>query len=202
MKSTNIETQFKKRLVETEAFLEGHFLLSGQLHSKQYIQCQKLLQHWDHISWVCEQLSDQIYGNTNIAIDVVIGPAQGGTLLSCVLASFLRARGLFAERENGTLQLRRGQEVDSGDNVLIVDDVFTTGRSFIETKQLVEGYGGNVVGLACLVDRRSHNPLDLGELPLFSLLSLNIETFSPEGCPLCDQDVPLVKPGSRKEINK
>ena len=111
------------------------------------------------------------------------------------LARALGVRGMFAERDNGRMCLRRGFEVSPGERVLIAEDVVTTGRSSLEVAEVVRAAGGNPVGIACLVDRRP----DATEpkLPVISLLRIELETFSPEECPLCREGVPLVKPGSR-----
>jgi orotate phosphoribosyltransferase len=203
MKLTDIGTQFKEQLIETNALLEGHFVLSSGLHSDRYVQCTKYLQYPDYTSWAAKSLADLITANVASykGIDIVIGPAYGGIILSHALASFVGVRALFAERVDGILQLRRGQQIEENERVLIVDDVLTTGKSFVETKALVDSYNAQVSGFACLVDRREQ-VVDICNAPTTSLLSLKVATFSPENCPLCDKQTPLIKPGSRKELNK
>jgi len=177
----------------TGAVLKGHFLLSSGLHSPVYIQCAKLLQHPDLAERVCRALAEKVRGLG--PVQAVVGPALGGIVVAYELARALGVRGMFAERDDGRMCLRRGFEVSPGERVLIAEDVVTTGRSSLEVAEVVRAAGGNPVGIACLVDRRP----DATEpkLPVISLLRIELETFSPEECPLCREGVPLVKPGSR-----
>jgi len=177
----------------TGAVLKGHFLLSSGLHSPVYIQCAKLLQHPDLAERVCRTLAEKVRGLG--PVQAVVGPALGGIVVAYELARALGVRGMFAERDNGRMCLRRGFEVSPGERVLIAEDVVTTGRSSLEVAEVVRAAGGNPVGIACLVDRRP----DATEpkLPVISLLRIELETFSPEECPLCREGIPLVKPGSR-----
>lgn len=186
------EAEFLRLLWETGALLEGHFLLSSGLHSSRYIQCAKLLQHPKLAGRVGAALAEKanIFG----PVEAVVGPAIGGIIVAHELARALGARGMFTERERGKMSLRRGFQVESGERVLIAEDVVTTGRSSAEVARVVEAQGGQVVGIACLVDRRG-----AGELlfPCISLIKMEIETYPPDACPLCQQGLPLQKPGSR-----
>ena len=177
----------------TGAILEGHFILSSGLHSPKYIQCARLLQHPNLATRACRALAERIPALGKP--DVVIGPALGGVIVAYELARALGVRRMFTERKEGKMALRRGFEIAPGEDVLIAEDVVTTGRSSLEVAEVVRAAGGNPVGIACLVDRRP----DATEpkLPVISLLRIELETFSPEECPLCREGVPLVKPGSR-----
>ncbi|MCD5408966.1 orotate phosphoribosyltransferase [Candidatus Bipolaricaulota bacterium] len=186
------EAEFLELLKGTGALLEGHFLLSSGLHSPRYVQCARLLQHPELAARACRALAER--AGCLGPVDAVIGPALGGIIVAHELARALGVRGMFAEREEGRMALRRGFGVAPGERVLIAEDVVTTGRSSLEVAELVAALGGTVVGTACLADRRVG-----GELPftLVSLVRLEIETYPPEDCPLCRQGVPLEKPGSR-----
>lgn len=179
-------------LREAGALLEGHFLLSSGLHSPRYIQCARLLQHPALAERACGALAEKVRALG--AVDAVVGPALGGIIVAYELARALGVRGLFAEREQGRMTLRRGFRIAPGERVLIAEDVVTTGRSSLEVAAVVDACGGNVVGVACLVDRRAQDDLTL---PLVSLVKMAIETHPPETCPLCRRGLPLVKPGSR-----
>jgi len=179
-------------LRESGALLEGHFLLSSGLHSPRYIQCARLLQHPTLAEQACRALADKVRALG--AVDVVVGPALGGIVVAYELGRALGVRGLFTEREQGEMTLRRGFQIVPGERALIAEDVVTTGRSSLEVAAVVSACGGSVVGAACLVDRRSEDGL---ALPLVSLAKMAIETHPPEACPLCRGGVPLVKPGSR-----
>lgn len=186
-----------KILTETQALLSGHFELSSGLHSSQYIQCAKALQHGDIVSELCFSLAGKC-DRGDISIEVVIGPALGAITLAYEVAQhLLNARALFTEREKGKMTLRRGFEIQEGENVLVVEDVLTTGGSVKEVMEVVHAHGGNVVGVGALVDR-SDGKLDLG-VPVHALLKISVEKYPPEDCPLCKQGIPLVKPGSKRQ---
>ena len=109
-------------------------------------------------------------------------------------------RALFCEREEGKVKLRRGFEIGKGRKVVIVEDVITTGGSVKEIVEIVKGIGGEVEGIGTIVDRSKpslSDDLATQNLPLKSLLRINIETYSPEECPICKKGIPLEKPGSR-----
>jgi orotate phosphoribosyltransferase len=179
---------------ETEALLEGHFLLTSGLHSSQYFQCAKVLQYPQHAEKLCRGIAEHFRtGN----IEAVISPALGGIIVGQEVARQLGARSIFAERAAGILQLRRGFEIKAGERVLACEDVVTTGGSIGEVVKIARRNGGSIVGAACIVDRSSGKPgSDLGA-ELFSVLRMDVVTYKPEECPLCQQNKPLVKPGSR-----
>ncbi|HHV72223.1 MAG TPA: orotate phosphoribosyltransferase [Clostridia bacterium] len=182
---------------ETGVLQEGHFLLTSGLHSAYYLQCAQVLQYPEYTEELCRGIVEA-FKDANI--DLVIGPALGGVLLSYEVGKQLKIRSIFAEREAGKMTLRRGFKIDPGQKVLVVEDVITTGGSVKEVIDLVEQSGGEVVGVGLLVDR-SGGKVDFG-VPTHALIKLDIETYSPETCPLCKQGaIPAIKPGSRN-INK
>ena len=126
---------------------------------------------------------------------VVLSPALGGIVIGHEVARALGVRGLFAERQEGALTLRRGFVLTSADRVLVVEDVLTTGGSTRETAAVAEAAGAQVVGAAAIVDR-GRDPARLN-LPLQSLVQLDVPTYDPAACPLCAEGQPVVKPGSR-----
>jgi orotate phosphoribosyltransferase len=179
---------------ETEALLEGHFLLTSGLHSPQYFQCAKVLQHPQHAEKLCQEIAEHFRAEN---IEVVISPALGGIIVGQEVARQLGARSIFAERAGGILQLRRGFEIKGGELVLACEDVVTTGGSIGEVVKIARRNGGSIVGTACIVDRSGGKTgTDLGE-ELFSVFRMDVVTYKPEECPLCQQNKPLVKPGSR-----
>ncbi|MCD6093718.1 MAG: orotate phosphoribosyltransferase [Candidatus Omnitrophica bacterium] len=175
------------------ALLEGHFELSSGLHSNKYLQCALVLQYPKYAFLLAEALAQRF---SQQKIDVVIGPALGGIIIAYEVAKFLNARALFAEREQGKMALRRGFEINEGEKVLIIEDVITTGGSVKELIDLLRERKGEVAGLGAIVDRRPQ-PSDKQSFQYEYLLKLRIKTFSPSDCPLCKQNIPLVKPGSK-----
>jgi len=179
-------------LKKTGAILDGHFLLSSGMHSDGYIQCARILQYPSYATQVIKLIADKV---RHLEIDLVVGPALGGIIVAYELGRQLDKKAMFAERKEGIMQLRRGFIIKPGEKVLITEDVVTTGKSTMEVRELVEKRGAEVIGVACIVDRRSKE-YSL-PLPLYSALPMNIKTYSPEECPLCRRGVPLENPGSR-----
>ncbi|MEG1257056.1 orotate phosphoribosyltransferase [Clostridium sp.] len=179
-------------LVECEALLEGHFLLSSGKHSNRYCQCAKLLQHPDKAAEVLSVVTEQV---KDLDVDMLVGPAMGGIIVAYELARQLGKPGIFTERKNEVMTLTRGFEIKKGQRVLITEDVVTTGKSTMEVVKILTELGAEVIGVCCLVDRRIEN-CEL-TLPLYSACKLNIESFAKEECPLCKENIPYIKPGSR-----
>lgn len=177
-------------LKETEALLEGHFLLSSGKHSGHYVQCAKLLQYPDKANEVLSITAKKI---KDIDFDVIVGPAMGGIIVAYELGRQLNKKAIFTERVNGEMMLRRGFEIKPGQKVIISEDVVTTGKSSKETIDVIKSFGGEVVGIACIADRSTG---DIG-YPIYSAIKLQIETYDSDECPLCKQGIPFVKPGSR-----
>lgn len=177
---------------EKHALLTGHFKLSSGLHSQNYLQCALILQYPD----IAEKLAKEIAKKfSKEKIDFVIGPALGGVTLAYEVARALRVRGLFAERQDGAMTLRRGFTINKGEKALVVEDVITTGGSTKEVIKLVKGAGGIVVGVASVIDRSSE-PVDF-EAPFVSLARIKVETYKEADCPFCKLNIPITKPGSR-----
>jgi orotate phosphoribosyltransferase len=175
------------------ALLSGHFKLSSGLHSGKYLQCALILQHPDAAGKLAAALARKF---SKERIDVVIGPALGGITLAYELARSLGVRGIFAEREDGAMTLRRGFSVKKGERALVAEDVVTTGGSTKEVIDIVKRSGGIVSGVAAIVDRSS-GEMDFGA-PFRYLARMQIETFKEDSCPLCRSGSSAVKPGSRK----
>jgi orotate phosphoribosyltransferase len=176
----------------TGALLRGHFRLTSGLHSDTYLQSALVLQRPDDAARLGQALAARFRW---VAIDVVVAPALGGILVAHEVARALGVRGLFTEREDGRMTLRRGFRIGPGERCLVVEDVVTTGGSTREVMAAVEALGGVVAGVGALVDR-SGGKADLPE-PRAALLTLEVPSYRPEDCPLCRAGVPVVKPGSR-----
>jgi orotate phosphoribosyltransferase len=169
--------------------LNGHFELSSGLHSNEYFQCAKLLQHPE----IAEQVAINLAKEIDFEPDLIVGPALGGIIIAYELGRALKKRAIFAERKDGILCFRRGFQIDSNERVLIVEDVITTAKSALETAKIIEEAGGIVSGYACIVDR-SNNKTGLS---IKSLLQTTPQIYEPDNCPLCNDGIPVYKPGSR-----
>jgi len=177
---------------KTNALLKGHFKLSSGLHSAQYLQCARVLRYPEYAEKLCKLLAEKFI---SAKPDSVIAPALGGILVSYEVARALKIKSLFMERVNGKMTLRRGFKISKNDKILIVEDVITTGLSTREVIEAVNSFGSTIVGVGCLVDR-SGGKVDFGAR-FENLIKLDIPTFKPENCPLCKDNTPLTKPGSR-----
>ena len=190
MNENDVLKIFKKE----KAYLTGHFLLSSGLHSPNYMQCALVLQK----PWVAQKLCQALAKKLkDYEIDAVIGPALGGMLVSYEMGRVLKVRSLFAERVEGSFALRRGFYIKKNEKLLLVEDVVTTGKSIYEVIDLVQGLGAKIQAVASLVDRSSGGAIFAQDFK--PLLKIQIKTYRPSECPLCQQKkIPLTKPGSRE----
>jgi orotate phosphoribosyltransferase len=175
------------------AVLKGHFLLASGLHSPVYWEKFQVLQYPQYTQELCRLIADHFRDQN---IQVVAGPTTGGVILAFEVAKQLNVRGIFAEKKEGSSgrAFRRGFTIASGERVLLVDDILTTGGSVQEMIGAVNQFQGNIVGIGVLVDR-SDKPVNFG-IPLFSCVRSATITYRPEECPLCAAHIPLVKRGS------
>ena len=178
-------------LKQTDALLEGHFLLSSGKHSNRYVQCARILRYPDKAEAILKPVAEKL---KEMKIDLLVGPAMGGILVAYELGRQLGIEAIFTERVDNIMALRRGFEVSEGMNIVICEDVVTTGKSSMEVKALLEPLGAKVIAIASIIDRTNEEL----ELPLISSLRVEIDTFDADDCPLCKQGTPVVKPGSRK----
>jgi len=188
-------------LRESGAMLEGHFLLSSGRHSDRYFQCAKLLQYPDKAQNALEQAAQKIRSdikNGKLKVDIAAGPAMGGIIAAWELARQLEIPAIFTERDDtGAMALRRGFELLQGQNVLIVEDVVTTGKSYMECAAALTASGAVIAGLACVVDRRAQGAPEV-PWPFYPAVKLDAGNWDVSECELCKKGIPAVKPGSRK----
>lgn len=174
------------------ALLEGHFRLSSGLHSPGYLQCALVLQHPHEAETLGAALGNLV---RELGVQTVLSPALGGIVIGQEVGRALGVRAIFAERQDGTLTLRRGFTLEPGEKVLVVEDVVTTGGSTRETMDVARAAGATVVGACAIVDRSGGKQgLDV---PFHALLPMDVKAYKEEECPLCKQGLPVVKPGSR-----
>jgi orotate phosphoribosyltransferase len=198
MNSDQILAQFK----ETDALLEGHFVLSSGLHSPKYLQCALALQYPADAAKFGRAIADAFVGTGSgsdrppLNIDTVASPAIGGLVIGYAVAQALNVRFIWTEREDGVMTLRRGFSLKEGERILVVEDVITTGGSTRECIEALEKNGATVIGAASIIDR-SNGEADVG-VPRIALVSLDVPSYQPEACPLCESGSVAYKPGSRK----
>ena len=183
-----------KILKETNALLEGHFILSSGLHSKQYVQCAKLLSYPKKAEAICSSLCEKIKEEFN-KIDIILSPAIGGIVVGYEVGRQLDIETIFAERLDEQLKLRRGFKITENSNVLIVEDVITTGKSALECSELIKANKSKLIGYACIIDRS--NSKSLIKDKIVSQIKLKIDTYKHKELPDDLKKIQPTKPGSR-----
>ena len=178
---------------QTDALLEGHFILSSGLHSPKYLQCALALQLPSDAAKFGEAIAEY-FKDSNI--ETVASPAIGGLIIGFAVAQALNVRFIWTERQNGEMTVRRGFSVKENERILVVEDVITTGGSTRECIVALEKNGAKVTNAASIIDR-SGGAADVG-VPRISLVEMEVASYKPEDCPLCLQGEIAVKPGSRK----
>ena len=184
-----------KILKETNALLDGHFILSSGLHSSQYIQCAQLLSKPYKSANFCKSLAEKISVEFK-EIDLILSPAMGGIIVGYEIGKLLNKETIFSERVRGEFKLRRDFKISKNSKVLIVEDVITTGKSSIECSKLVEIAKAEIVGFACLIDRTKGNSLI--DKKIVSQIEINIPTYKEDALPENLISITAIKPGSRE----
>jgi orotate phosphoribosyltransferase len=177
---------------KTNALLSGHFRLTSGLHSGEYFQCALVLQYPEYCALLAEKIVNH-FGNRNI--DTVISPAIGGIVVGQEVGRQLNVRTIFAERKDGKMQIRRGFSLAPKEKVLVCEDVVTTGGSVAEVIDLVNKSGAEVAGVGFIVDR-SNGRINF-KVDQYAVVQLETMAYPENECPLCKNNVPIQKPGSR-----
>jgi len=188
--------QVLEHFKQTNALLEGHFVLSSGLHSAKYLQCALALQYPIDAAKFGQAIAEKFPGEQ---FDTVASPAIGGLIIGFAVAQVLNVRFVWTERENGVMTLRRGFSVKENEKILVVEDVITTGGSTRECIETLKTRGAKVLAAASIIDR-SNGKADVG-VPRIALASLEVTSYKPENCPMCEQGEIAIKPGSRKISN-
>lgn len=185
------QEEVRALLVQTGAIMDGHFLLTSGLHSPHYVEKFNVLQHPEYTAQLCAAMAEK-FKDANI--ETVVGPVTGGILLAHETGKSLGTRAIFTERVDGKMTFRRGFSLREGERVLIVEDIVTTGGSIKEVIDVVKAAGAVPVAVSMLVDR-SGGKANFGDVPSTALLTMEVETYTPESCPLCAKGIPMTKRG-------
>jgi orotate phosphoribosyltransferase len=173
-------------LRDAGAMLDGHFQLASGRHSAIYVEKFRLLEQPVQTEALCRMIAEWA---RPLDPQLVAGPTTGGIIMSYEVARLLGVRGIFAESANGHREFERGFTIAPGERVLVVDDVLTTGGSVRDVVDAVRAAGGKVLGVAVLIDRTG-GTADFG-VQFFACLTLDIDSYEPEQCPLCAKGVLL-----------
>ncbi len=177
-------------LLDTGAILEGHFLLTSGRHSNKYVEKFRLIEQPKSLDFVCSSMAD-LYKNKQV--NVVLGAAVGGILISGGVGQKLNVKHIFTERVNGVMELRRGFSLDENSRVLIVEDIVTTGGSIFELIEIVKNYNAELVGITSILDRNKE-PVDFG-FSYKPLVQYPVDSWSSENVPDWLKKIPITKPG-------
>ena len=177
-------------LKNTGAILEGHFLLTSGLHSNKYIEKFRLIENPKSLDLVCNEMA-KLFSNEDV--NLVLGAAVGGILISGGVGRELNLKHIFTERVNGIMELRRGFNIDESSKVLIVEDIVTTGGSIFELIDIVNNNKGKIVGITSILDR-NQEPVDFG-YKYKPLVQYPVDSFKSEEVPDWLKEIPITKPG-------
>jgi len=187
------QTEIINLFKETNVIQTGHFELSSGRHTDTYLQCAQILQYPEYTNKLAVEIAN-LWENEDI--DLVVGPAIGGIVISYAVASKMGSRNIFSERKNGEMKFRRNLEVKENEKVLIVEDVVTTGGSVREVIDLLEDFMADIVGISSLVDR-SNGQVEFA-YTFKPLIQLKVDSYKEDECKFCKKRIPINKPGSKK----
>ena len=173
------------------AILKGHFLLTSGKHSNQYIEKFRLLDNPIALDKICSTMAD-IYKDKKI--DLVVSAAIGGILISGGVGRYLNVKHIFSERLHGEMVFKRGFDIEKNQNILLVEDIVTTGGSINEIIVLIEKYKANIIGIVSIVDRNDKKKIF--KYPYETLLNFPVESWDEKDCPNWLKKIPVFKPGS------
>jgi orotate phosphoribosyltransferase len=174
----------------TGALLEGHFLYTSGRHGAHFVQASRVLQFPNYTERLCKAMAEKW---ANEKIELVVGPATGGIILSYETARHLECRSVFTEKDSeGGMSLKRGFRLDPGTNILVVEDIVTTGGSVKKTIEHLRARGARIAGVSVLVDR-SGGEANF-DCPYKPLAYLQLKSYDLKECPGCQDKIPLSDP--------
>jgi len=187
-----MSTEIEDILKQYGVLKQGHFQLTSGLHSAQYFEKFRILEHPELVTRFASRIAGQFRDQ---GVSIVCGPTTGGVIIAFEVARQLGARCVVAEKdEPAGRKIGRGFQFSPEDRILVVDDVLTTGGSAKDTLDALAGFPGRVLGIAVFIDRSAESPFPL---PLFAVYRQPVQNYEPGNCPLCRQGLPLITPGSK-----
>jgi len=177
---------------------DSHIVYTSGKHGTAYVNKDAVYPHTSQTSQLCCAIAEQFVDDN---VEVVIAPAIGGVILSQWTAHHLtnltgrEVLGVYAEKaEDGdAFIIKRGYDkLIAGKNVLVVEDVLTTGGSAKKVVEATRAIGSNIIGLGVLCNRGGITPQDVADPPkLISLVNVKFDAWDEVDCPLCAQNVPI-----------
>lgn len=177
-------------------FRTGHFVFVSGLHADTYINKNALYPYTREVSKICRGIAEMFVGKN---VQVVVGPATGGIILSQWVAHHLseldgrEVWSAYADKDGDNFIIKRGYEdIVKGRNTLVVEDLVTTGGSLRKVIGETQKVGGNVVGAVAVVNRGDVTKETIGNPPEFvSLLTVHLEQWPEADCDLCKKGIPV-----------
>ena len=121
---------------------------------------------------------------------------MGGIIIGYEIGKLLKKETIFCERVKGKFTLRRGFNIKKGANVLIIEDVITTGKSSLECVKLIKKANAKLIGFASIIDRSTKKSLKI-KTGIISHLKIEVPTYSENRLPKNLKILPITVPGSR-----
>lgn len=194
-----VETEVREKihleiLKRTGAYhANDHILLPSGQHTSEYIEKTLVTTEPSFTEGLGAVIAKHF---AQWPVDIVLSTGPGALILSHCVARAHPARpvviygtkGLAAGKRRVTLPVEFQRLLRPGSKVLLVEDLVSTGSTLNLLIDLVEQRNAQVVGVGCLWRRTS---VDLDGRPVFSLVSRDFPTYTPEECPLCRKGVPL-----------
>jgi orotate phosphoribosyltransferase len=138
-------------IIKSEALQLGEFTLTSGKKSNFYLDIKKAITKPQNLSLIARLINLRHVGG----VDLIAGPELGA--IPIVTSVALRSGLPYAmirkgERAHGTGKAIEGK-MGTGDRVLLIDDVATSGGSLLKSIEAIEETGAKVTLVTCVVDR-------------------------------------------------
>jgi orotate phosphoribosyltransferase len=183
-------------LQKSGAFRSGHFVFTSGRHSDTYVNKDALYTYTRDTGHLCKEMAER---SKDLGIEVVIGPAVAAAILAQWTAYHLteifnkEIYAAYADKDGqGGFIIKRGYDkLIQGKNVLIVEDLTTTGGSIKKVVAAVKAAGGNVVGVSVLCNRGGVTASNVDAPKLESLVHVELDSWEASECDLCKREIPV-----------
>jgi len=177
---------------------DSHIVYTSRKHGSAYVNKDALYPHTQETSELCMEIARPFFVR-EAPVDVVVAPAVGGCILSTRVAEHLtklqgyEVLGIYADKEGDGFVIKRGYDkFVPRRNVLVVEDVLTTGGSARKVVEAIRALDGAVRGVGVLCNRGGVTKEQLGHVPrLISLLNITMDAWDEKDCPLCRDGIPV-----------
>ncbi len=185
--------------------IKPHVRLSGGMHADMYMN-PDMVSDSDVIRRITSELicnSSNVNASMIYEINRVVAPQKGGAILAYEFARTLSdlhgpcgvpCKYTLLQKDgrnrHGPVFRQVGDPIESGDTVLICDDVLTTSRTVVAIDKLVRKSGAKTVFVAVLAIDSSF--IAMPGLPVNTLCIKRTKLYDPDNCPLCRKGSRLI----------